>query len=90
MARPIIREMCRHYGVTYEDICSQRRTDALVLVRQKIAWVLRKRTHYSYPEIGRKLGGRDHTTILHAERKIDRLIAAGDPRVAELEQWLDG
>lgn len=89
LAEPIIREMCKFYGVSGTDIKSDRRTNAITFPRQKMMWVIKNRTKFSYPEIGRKFGDRDHTTIMHAVRKINKLIAANDPSVSEMMRWLD-
>ena len=80
--------MSRHYGVSLMDIRSDRRTRAIVLPRQKMMWVAKQRTPCSFPEIGRHFGGKDHTTVLHAVKKIDRLIAEGHPSVADLKEWV--
>lgn len=88
LAVPIIKEMCRFYGLTHLEVQSSRRTRTITFPRQKMMWVLKNNTSFSYPEIGQKFGGRDHTTVLHAVRKIDKLVAAGDPSVAELGRWL--
>jgi hypothetical protein len=89
MAIPIIKEMCREYGVSYHDICSHQRTKKICFPRQKMMWAIRHRTMFSFPEIGRKFGGRDHTTVIHAINKIDRLIASNDPSVADLKGWIN-
>ena len=47
-------------------------------------WLCRKFTSRSLPEIGRAFGGRDHTTVLHAVRKIDALVAAGSREIKAL------
>lgn len=88
-ADDIVTKMCDYYGVSKVDIRSERRTRALVLLRHKMIWVVKKLTLLSYPQIGRHFGGRDHSSILFAERKIDALIAANDPSVADLKGWLN-
>lgn len=88
-AIPLIKEMCAAYGYSYDEICSQRKNRPLALARQKMMWVVKQLTLFSYPEIGRKFGGRDHTTAIHAIKKIDALIAANDPSVADLKGWLE-
>lgn len=89
MALPIIRAMCKEYGYTYADIRSDHRRRPICFVRQKMMWVIRQRTQFSYPEIGRKFGGRDHATVIHAVNKIEALIAANDPSVEDLKGWLE-
>jgi hypothetical protein len=85
----IIDKMCEHYGVSKRDIKSDRRTRDIVFPRQKMMWIAKKMTHYGLPHIGRVFGDRDHTTVLHAVRKIDALIASNDPSVADLKGWLN-
>lgn len=62
------------YNVTRDDILSERRSASIVAPRQIAMYLSRTLTFRSMPEIGRLFGGRDHTTVLHAVRKIDRLI----------------
>lgn len=61
--------------ITVTDVRSQRRTADVVKVRQEAVWLVKMTTLRSLPEIGRNFGGRDHTTVLHAVRKIDGLCA---------------
>lgn len=70
----IIRAVSTAYGLSKEDILSRRRTKNIVLPRQIAMYVAKQTTLHSLPEIGRRFGGRDHTTVLHAVRKIERLI----------------
>jgi hypothetical protein len=70
----IIAEVCRRYNVTQVDVRSQRRTAHIVLPRQIIIYIARTMTLLSYPQIGRHMGGRDHTTCLHASNKIAGLV----------------
>lgn len=76
--RPMIRAACCACGVTMEELLSLRRAAGIVDARQTAAWLLRTFSSLSYPAIGRYLGGRDHTTILHSCRRIDhRILVAG-------------
>lgn len=72
----ILRVISRHYGVTRGDILSERRNRSIVLPRQVGMYLAKRLTARSLPEIGRRFGGRDHTTVLHAIRKIEREIGA--------------
>lgn len=67
--------ICKEYGVTLADLFSQRRGAEIVRPRQVAMFLCKRLTNRSLPEIARRFGGRDHTTALHAIRKIDRLIA---------------
>ncbi|MGL4438129.1 MAG: chromosomal replication initiator protein DnaA [Bosea sp. (in: a-proteobacteria)] len=66
------------YNVSRADILSERRTAAVVKPRQIAMYLSKSLTLRSLPEIGRRFGGRDHTTVLHAVRKIEK--ALGDDR----------
>ncbi len=68
-ARQILREVCAKYGVSTVDLCSKRRPILLVTARHEACYRLRNETTWSYPRIGAFLGGRDHTTIIHAVRE---------------------
>jgi len=70
----IQRIVARHYNVSRADILSARRTATVVRPRQIAMYLAKVLTLRSLPEIGRRFGGRDHTTVLHAVRKIDGLI----------------
>lgn len=63
-----------HYGVTRLDMLSARRTSNLVRPRQVAMYLAKKLTLRSLPEIGRKFGFRDHTTIHHGVRKIEVVL----------------
>jgi chromosomal replication initiator protein len=64
-----------HYSVSRADILSSRRTAVVVKPRQVAMFLAKALTMRSLPEIGRRFGGRDHTTVLHAVRKIEALSA---------------
>lgn len=64
----------RYYGVTVVDMISRRRDDPVVLPRHIAMYLCRKMTGHSLPIIGRHFGGRDHTTVMHAIKKIEWLL----------------
>jgi hypothetical protein len=74
----ILREVSEQYGVSIEDIISPRRDAKYVRPRQIVMYRMCKETDWSLPRIGRLLGNRDHTTVIHARNKIEALIAAGE------------
>jgi chromosomal replication initiator protein len=74
-----------HYSVTRADILSSRRTATVVKPRQIAMYLAKTMTLRSLPEIGRRFGGRDHTTVLHAVRKIEGLSTADRTLNEELE-----
>jgi chromosomal replication initiator protein len=69
----IQKRVAGHYNVSRADLLSSRRTAAVVMPRQIAMYLAKSLTLRSLPEIGRRFGGRDHTTVLHAVRKIDNL-----------------
>lgn len=75
--REIQADVAKASGVTVDDILGSRRQIEVVIARQVAMWFAKHETNLSFPALGRLFGGRDHTTILHACRKIDRRIAAG-------------
>ena len=78
----IQRVVARHYNVSKSDLLSSRRTRTIVRPRQIAMYLAKVLTPRSLPEIGRRFGGRDHTTVLHAVRKIEELIG-GDKTLAD-------
>ncbi len=74
-----------HFNVSRADILSSRRTANVVKPRQIAMYLAKILTPRSLPEIGRRFGGRDHTTVLHAVRKIDALVAKDSALKRELE-----
>ncbi len=77
----ILRIVGRHYNVTRADLLSPRRARAIVRPRQIGMYLAKKLTSRSLPEIGRRFGNRDHSTVLHAVRKIEELMQ-GDEKLA--------
>lgn len=74
----IIREVCIKYNTSIEDLISERRTQKLVMPRQEAMYRLCTETDWSLPRIGRALGNRDHTTVLHGRRKFEARLKAGE------------
>ena len=70
-----------HFGLKQADLISERRNRAIARPRQAAMWLAKQLTTRSLPDIGRRFGGRDHTTVLHAVRRIEEL-KAGDPQLA--------
>lgn len=81
----IQKRVASHYNVSRADLLSSRRTTAVVMPRQIAMFLAKSLTLRSLPEIGRRFGGRDHTTVLHAVRKIDRLSTTDNALKDELE-----
>ncbi len=81
----IQRIVARHYNVSKTELLSNRRTRTIVKPRQVAMYLSKVLTPRSLPEIGRRFGGRDHTTVLHAVRKIEDLSGADNTLAQELE-----
>jgi chromosomal replication initiator protein len=81
----IQRVVARQYNVSRGDLLSSRRTANVVRPRQIAMYLAKTLTLRSLPEIGRRFGGRDHTTVLHAVRKIENLIGIDNGLAAEIE-----
>jgi chromosomal replication initiator protein len=71
-----------HYGMKQVDLLSERRNRAIARPRQAAMWLAKQLTTRSLPDIGRRFGGRDHTTVLHAVRRIEALRAE-DPVLSQ-------
>lgn len=72
--REIVEEICRLYALRPEEVLGNGRRPQLVLARQIAMYVCRRRLGLSYPELGRMFGGRDHSTVVHAVKKIKQML----------------
>ena len=82
----ILKTVSRHFGVSKGDILSQRRHRSVVWPRQIGMYLAKQLTSRSLPEIGRRFGNRDHTTVLHAIRKIEGEITNSARLKDEIEE----
>ena len=73
-ANTIMAVTAEYFGVTVEDLTGSSRTRVLVQARQIAMYLCRELTELSLPKVGQTFGGRDHTTVMHAERKIKTLM----------------
>jgi chromosomal replication initiator protein len=80
----ILRIIGRHYNVPRADLLSPRRARSIVRPRQVGMYLAKKLTPRSLPEIGRRFGGRDHSTVLHAVRKIEDLLKTDEQLAREV------
>ncbi|WP_028278412.1 chromosomal replication initiator protein DnaA [Arthrobacter sp. H5] len=71
----IMAQTAEYFQISLEELCSKSRTRTLVTARQIAMYLCRELTDMSLPKIGQELGGRDHTTVIHADRKIRELMA---------------
>ena len=71
----IMAQTAAYFGLTMDDLCGSSRSRVLVNARQIAMYLCRELTDLSLPKIGQQFGGRDHTTVMHADRKIRQLMA---------------
>ena len=74
-APTIMAATASYFSLTIDDLCGTSRSRALVNARQIAMYLCRELTELSLPKIGQTFGGRDHTTVMHADRKIRQLMA---------------
>jgi hypothetical protein len=84
----IQRAVSRHYGVSRSGLVGKLRTHVIVKPRQVAMYLCKLLTPRSLTEIGRRFGGRDHTTVLHAVRKIEELLKTDSVLEMEISQIL--
>jgi chromosomal replication initiator protein len=74
-AATIMAQTAAYFGQSMEDLCGSSRSRVLVTARQIAMYLCRELTDLSLPKIGQQFGGRDHTTVMHADKKIRHLMA---------------
>ena len=83
--------VAERYGVSRDDIISQRRTSVVVKPRQIAMYLVKEMTTLSYPAIGRHFGNRDHTTCLYTCKKIADMILTDSDfslEISNIREWL--
>lgn len=73
--KAVFRTICEHYEVTRAELEGHRRSSNISIARHVMMYLLSRKYGWSLPRIGRALGNRDHTTGLHAVRKVKRMMA---------------
>lgn len=81
----IQKKVAEHYNIKVSDMHSARRSRAVARPRQVAMYLSKRLTTKSLPEIGRRFGGKDHTTVLHAVKKVEELIATESEFAADVE-----
>ena len=81
----IQRKVAEHFNIRLSDLIGPKRLRAYARPRQVAMWLAKQLTNRSLPEIGRKFGGRDHTTVMHGVRRIDELSDKDSQLADELE-----
>ena len=81
----IQKTVADHFALKQADLLSERRTRSVARPRQIAMYLCKQHTTRSYPDIGRRFGGRDHTTVLHGVRKIEELLASDEQIARDVE-----
>jgi len=81
--KDIQKNVADHFNLKVADLKSDKRLKTFVQARQVAIWLCRDLTSASYPDIGSKFGGKDHSTVIHATKKIDRQMGE-DPQLAAM------
>jgi len=81
----IQRAVCEHYGISLPEMISKNRIVRLSLPRHVAVYLALKLTKKSYPDLGRRFGGRDHSTQIHAVKRVKRLIDTDEEVCASVE-----
>jgi chromosomal replication initiator protein len=81
----IQKRVAEHFAIRLADMHSPRRARAVARPRQVAMYLSKQLTSRSLPEIGRKFGGRDHTTVMHAVRKIEELRASDNSFAEDID-----
>jgi chromosomal replication initiator protein len=82
----VVEAIAKFYNTDPEIIYDKTRRKEIVRTRQIIMYILREDFNISYPMIGKRLGGRDHTTVIHSCTKIERELGVDSGLVQEIEQ----
>jgi chromosomal replication initiator protein len=82
----IKRRVAAYFDIPLEDLLSQRRHRSVARPRQIAMYFCKRLTRRSFPDIGQRFGGRDHTTVMHAVKRIEELAAADPAFATELTQ----
>ncbi|MGI6203825.1 MAG: chromosomal replication initiator protein DnaA [Anaerovoracaceae bacterium] len=80
------KRTAKYYGITIKDMDSSKRTRNLTHPRQVAMYLSKEMTDSSFPKIGQSFGGRDHTTAMHAYKKISKEIEENDELKAEIDE----
>ena len=82
----IQKKVAAFYGISQADITGKKRVKNIVIPRQIAMYLARELTDNSLPKIGKEFGGKDHTTVLHAIDKIEKLLDSDAKLKADIDQ----
>ena len=86
----VMKAISERYGIKLSDLKSPKKNKNLASARQIVMYLSRKLTNASFPDIGEKLGGRDHSTVIYADNKIKKLIETDQELKKTLQEIEDG
>ena len=84
--KEVVERVCEFYDISPSLVSAKSRKRNIVLPRQVIMYILREYMEIPYSTIGKRLGGRDHTTVIHAVEKIKRELEVSKVFQREMEQ----
>jgi len=82
----VIKAVCRYYSIRVQDLKSPKRSKQIALARQVAMYLCRGLTADSFPEIGSRFGGKDHSTVIHSVNKIEGLINTDEGLTSDIEE----
>lgn len=82
----VTRSVCGEYGLTTNALYEHYRGTSVVIARQALMYLLYNDACLSYPEIGKRMAGRDHTTIMHGVKKITQMIHESELLAEQIER----
>ena len=83
--KQLIQTVAAYYDIAIDEVLSKSREKRLAFPRQIIMYIMREEMKSSYPQIGQELGGRDHTTAMHAYDKISNILTEDEKLQHDLE-----
>ncbi|MFO0862150.1 MAG: chromosomal replication initiator protein DnaA [Candidatus Saccharibacteria bacterium] len=84
--KDILQKTASYYNISYDEITGTRRNKEIVLPRQIAMYFMRTELHLSFPIIASKLGGRDHTTVMHGVKKLEKTIPTDTDLAADINK----
>lgn len=81
----IVREVCEQFGLSKDALLSKSKSNSIVRPRWVVMYLAKTLLKRSYPDIGERLGGKDHTTVLHGVREMEKMIATDETMARHVE-----
>lgn len=92
-AQKVMQEVCKKFNVELSDLKGKCRSKDIVMPRQVAMFIMRELTDYSLPAIGKAIGGKDHTTVMHSCKKVEEKITSDKAfaaMISELSKQIGG